>query len=132
MFVYVFCCLLKYFLSFIMNQVWMFFSYYICFAHSLYVYVCIWICFVVCNSLCWFLWQNSMEQVSVLLPEKTFFTHPYTKEVLPFTKLFLPFIRGAILSLNDGTVSFEEARALFNGNFLTNDTKSILKLYAIN
>lgn len=54
-----------------------------------------------------------MEQVSVPLSEKTIVTHPFTKERLPLTK-------EAILSLNDGTVSFEEARALFNGNFLSN------------
>lgn len=56
-----------------------------------------------------------MEQVSVPLSEKTIVPHPFTKE-----KNRLPFTKEAILSLNDGTVSFEEAPALFNGNFLSN------------
>ncbi|PWA66425.1 villin 3 [Artemisia annua] len=56
--------------------------------------------------------ENSMEQVSVPLSEKTII-HPFTKERLPFTE-------ETILSLNNGTMGFEEAGALLNGNFLSN------------
>ncbi|PWA87260.1 dynamin-like protein ARC5 [Artemisia annua] len=44
----------------------------------------------------------------------------------------LPFTNEAIDKLKNGSVTFEEAPALFNGNFLSNYTESILKLYAIN
>ncbi|PWA94950.1 hypothetical protein CTI12_AA054510 [Artemisia annua] len=55
--------------------------------------------------------ENSMEQVSVPLSEKTII-HPFTKERLPFTE-------ETILSLNNGTMGFEEAGALLNVDLST-------------